>query len=769
MPGRQQVSDWNIAKLSEWAAELEADALVYENQLGRMLTHFGGTTWSGKAHDAAADRFTEENTQGQRLSQEIRDIATALRAADVRLSGERSALFGRVGDAEHDPESLLPLRVDDKWVVSATYTRHDLSAKDTQKVQDRIVHHQGLINAAYYSLDNAVSEAAAAITAGAQEVRARGDLIGDGVDAPNLIGTDSWGLGYEDGQALAEWAATFPETSRDDSVLERIAGNLPQHVLTEEQLRILSEGGEIDSLPESVQQYYRALYDTAGKDGILGLSEHLKTQENAGNTEAAGQLDSLGNGLAIISNEDIGTGRNPNGELTNPGTYQNVPPEFRALIEAKHTEEVPGLEPGEGPTVARQEQWEQTNALAALIGESNPGYEPGTELGTKMYLKAEDMVEDPSLWPGRDDAAATFAEVAGRNDDSGHQIWTGEGLPDDYNPQETVRALTGYDWSQNGASAQGAATLIERVTEESQLPPETELGMRGRAALKDFGDMFAPDGDDEVFGQQSENFAKNPELSTAMSKALAANLEAVSQPGQQTGYMTTEVTPDGQVRFRSEAASQLLQLGGYSDEGRLNLTTAVEQHRIDELTRVLSENPGDVENHLASSDVGELTGRIDKAIWGALHHQDELTEEKVTNPDDGLYTVKKMAADLVGGLVDDGIGKVPGGEVALAPTGIDGDGVTGAIEDWITPEYEPLERPDDLQPEAQKNAYQAILQSAFAAGQLPPNLHNGVEPYNISAILRNETDKREFLDFLTERGLNQYVKDYNQSYAINLG
>ncbi|WP_280198713.1 hypothetical protein [Nocardia cyriacigeorgica] len=771
MPTRNDINNWKPEKLSEWATELETDTQFYETQLGQILTHFTGTSWSGKAHDAAADRFTEEHDQGRKLSQEIRDVAAALRAADQRLANEKRLLLGKVSDAENDATSPVKLQVADNWVVSASQTGGTLSDQDKQTITDKVNAHQSLINAAYYSLTGAISEVGVAISTATQEIRVRGDQLGDGVDAPTATPGDSAGLGKEDGQALADWAST-KEHERDPAVLDRIARQLPPQPLTQEQLRILSEGGEVDSLPPAVQEYYRNLYQTAGKDGMLGLMEHLRTQEEAGNTVAAAQRDSLANGLMVISNEDLGTGRNPDGTLANAGSYQNVPQGLRELIEARRTDpdpvdpNVPG-----GPVVALQEQWKDTHELASLLGQANPGYEPGTELGTQLYLKSSDMIQDQYHPDGRDEAAASFLDIAGRNDDSSHKIWTGEGMPEGYNAQDTVRSIISYDWSESD-NGRGAAMMIDRITEESQLPPNDPRGLRGREALAGLSGMLAPTDNDAVWNKTKEGFANSPELATSVSKAIAANLDAVSTPGQPNGYTETKVYDDGRVVWRAEEANRLLQLGGYSDEGRIGLTTAVEQHRINELSQAMRDQPGEVTNILAGSDAGALTGRVDKAIWDAALHQDQLKGEEALHPGGAVYQAKMVGAAIAGQLADTAIGRVPHGEIVTGATGIEvGDTVESKVQEWLgKPEYDFLERPaeSDMKAGATNNAHQAVITALNNAGQLPSEFRDETGPLTIDEIREDSELNRQFNSYLSSRGLNQYITDYGQSYAIDL-
>ncbi|WP_378733299.1 hypothetical protein [Nocardia brasiliensis] len=755
MPTRSQVEKWNISALEAWATTVAAknsDCLAY---LDKAKTHFSDVhaDWSGAAYNAAYDRVLEDHDQGRKLTVEVGDLATVLTGAVSTLTSYRNALLAKVTDAEQ-----ATLTVADDWRVSG-------------ESEETVNAHQGLINSAYFELNNAVSDAARKISAQADIVRSAGDLLGSGLDV-SAAEDETGRLGQQDGKALADWAGA-PSVDRDPAVLDRIASQLPGHPLTDAELQILANGGEVDTLPESVQEYYRDFYNSAGKEGVLALSEHLKTQEEAGNTVAASQRDSLANGLALISNEDVGTGRNPDGKLTGNGSYQNVPTDIRELIEARRTDNPinANTTPG-GPTVALQQQWKDTNALADLMGQTNPGYEPGTDLGTQLYLKSSDMVQDQFNPPGRDDAAGTFAQFAGRNDDSAHQIWSGQGMPEGYDPKETVRSLTGHDWSDSD-NGRGAATLIDRITEESQLPADDPRGMRGREALAGLGTMLAPENDDKVWDQQKESFANNPELATSVSKAMAANLDSVSAPGQQTGFPENKVYQDGRVALNAEEANRLLQLGSYSEEGRLNLTTSVEQHRIAELARLMQEDPGNLPGKLALSDAGTLSGRVDNAMWDALIDHDKRKGEEALNPSDAMYQAKMMGASIAGQLADDTVGKLPHADVVTGLTGIEvGDTVESKVQEWLgKPEYEFMERPSEavLKAEATNHAHQSILNAAYAAGQLPPGLQTADGPVTTSVLEQNSTARQAFNNFLAERGLSQYVADYNQSYAINLG
>ncbi|MFR9751419.1 hypothetical protein ACL02S_10320 [Nocardia sp. 004] len=758
MPTRSQVDKWDLGALEHWAATLvekNGDCLQH---LDKAKKHFTDVRddWSGAAYNAAYDRVLEDHDQGRKLTVEVEDLAEVLVQAVATLVSYRTVLLGKVADAEG-----AALTVADDWRVSG-------SSEETVDA------HQGLINSAYFALNDAVSDVARRITTQADIVRSAGDLLGSGLDV-SAAEDETGRLGQQDGQAMADWADA-PVSMRDPAVLDRIASQLPPHPLTDAELKVLAEGGEVDSLPEEVQDYYRQFYNSAGKEGVLALSEHLRVQEEAGNTVAAAQRDSLANGLAIISNEDIGTGRGSDGRLLDAGSYQAVPQDIRELLEARVSDDSwPGAKE-HGPAWAKQVHLEEASQLASLVNQADPGYQPGAELGTQMYLKAADMVENPD--GGRyftdisqsryDGTAGGLAEFAGRNNDAAHRIWTGEGMPEGYDSKETVRALTGYDWSESD-KGRGAATLIDRITEESQLPPDDPRGHRGRAAFVEMGEVLASE---DVWENQKEGFANSPELATSVSKALAANLDAVSTPGRFAGYGESIVLDDGRVELRASEANRLLQLGGYSEEGRLTLTAAAEQRRIEELTEILQKSPEKVPNALAASDAGTLQGRIDQAISDALVHQDQLKGEEALNPTDALHRAKMVGATIAGEVTNELAGKVPGVGRVTGMTGVDpGELMEGKVQEWLgKPEYEYMELPDkaNLVPEAVDNAHQSILNAAYGAGTLPSELHTPEGPVDIRSINSNSQMLRVFNDFLEDHKLSQYVKDYEQSYANRL-
>ncbi|GGK40638.1 TPR repeat region-containing protein [Nocardia camponoti] len=546
MPSRSQVDAWNTAKLSEWATAIDTNVAAYEAKLGTITGQFANAQWTGKAKDAAADRFTEEDTQGRYLSIEIRDIAAALRAADTRLANERRILLGRVADAEHDAESPIRLKVDEKWAVSADGTVSDDEAR--QKVVERLNHHQGLINTAYYSMMTAASEAATAISTAAQEVRVRGDQFGSGVDATDDDFSRSGLLGEEDGKRVRDAGDKYGKI--DNAILDEVASHLPVGVLTDEQLTALAAGGEVSTLPASVQDYYREFYKAAGTDGVIALSERLKEQELAGNVTAAGRRDSLANGLMVLSNEKIGTGRNPDGSLQSPGSYQNLPKEIRDVISTRVTG--PG---GDGNALGYPQvsDWNKAVFLADsaklsdLIGEANPGYTPGTEFGREMIRQASTLGQlDPDN-PALESTMRDYVEAGARNHTSMTQLLTGHTEPGevpldkDYDPNKVMKPLLQYDWSDSKPDG-SAPEMFSWIGKDAIPVPGTdgnpgvtvdESKLAGRAA-QGLTELMTGKGNFESYmnigSQDDKSLGQvNPGLTQQITKSMVPYLDSIAK------------------------------------------------------------------------------------------------------------------------------------------------------------------------------------------------------------------------------------------------
>ncbi|WP_067659995.1 TPR repeat region-containing protein [Nocardia harenae] len=740
MPTRPEVQRWQLGTLSEWAGELERSAERYEGELSRMLTHFSDVTWTGRAKDAASDRFVEEHDQGRKLTIEVLDVAAFLRAADARLSNERQVLLNRVTDAETDS---VALRVTDDWAVQAAADTGDLDDEQRLRIDERIEHHRGLIESAVRSLVAAADDATKAITTGAQEIRVRGDQLGSGLDAAVGDYSEAGRIGAEDGRAVAE--AVRPNGTIDQAALDRIAAQLPQGVLTDAERQVLAEGGEVATLPASVQDYYREFYQAAGKDGVLALNEQLRKEE-AGNPLAATRRDTLANGLLVVSNEKIGTGRNPDGSLQSPGGYDKLPESVRDLVETRFpVSEDDAAEPrpqSDRPARMPEEglRLGEIAEFSDLLSQSSPGYQPGTELGTEMiqqsaYLVSEagdDLKNVPYLGdPGSqyESTAAKLLDVAGRNEESAYRILTGDGMPEDYDPQKIAGAVLGNDWSDvdNGRSA---AQLLDWIGPDSHSTDEVQAD-RARAALVELPKILAPEEDGaltEDYRRYNENFAKNPELATALSQALQSNLNAVGDISNPHGYDSSGVVAQPGLADRATLAAsdadRLLMLANASEEGRAGLQAAINLNQ-QEMVSKAAENP-DLNARLGPY-LGTLAGRVDGAMNNAVLFQMDQDALERNEHLQSSYDAKRQGAEIAAELVQEVLPVKRGGALGEAAGQIIVGQAAEALIDSVLqrPELKSVEVNswEDLRNSEERHLKDQILGAgALSEPGLPPEL-----------------------------------------------
>ncbi|GAD83971.1 hypothetical protein FEK33_06305 [Nocardia asteroides NBRC 15531] len=695
MTTRANVDAWKPAKLSEWAQELEDDTTAYEAQLGSMLTHFQGTGWQGAAYLAAYDRFHEENDQGRRLSIEIRDIATALRNADSRLSGERDALLRRVADAETDAECPVGLTVDDSWKVAAKpYTESDYTDEQKQKIKDRITHHQGLIDTGKTSLLTAVGEAITAINAASDEVRVRGDQLGNGLDVPTPTTVDVAALGRQDGETIADGKLS-------DAEIAQITARLDQAGLTPEQLEALANGQEV-TVPASTMTYLENLYDKAGRDGLIDLADRLVMN---GSPEALELRSNLADGLLTLSNEDVVT-KDTTGAIVNRGGWDQLHPEVRELIGTRpglndspdgNTSDLPDdyrsgfFKPNMDEWAGVQAYTKDMRGFGQFLASSDQAYIPGERFGVELDRQAANLAyitdnggyekytgqDNEPEWLQRNELSANdLLSVGARNNDSSYALLTGNGSEElfgkdvpgqsyeKYDPQ-VVRGIFQHDWVDNGTAA---GQMINWVgTESHEVGADGKLttdALQARETLTHLPDLLTPreevdDPDDdkpdrhrsggidvEEFQKIELGFVNNPELARGLSVAMGSNLQSWDNhlsPG--TAYLPEH----GEAQLAVTDANRLLYLASQSEGGRLTLEMARSAYETDILNSAFTQNempPGKyLEQHLSS--LATLDGRISNAAANALTFQDQNTVQDYNNAQQEIYDNKKAAAKLV--------------------------------------------------------------------------------------------------------------------------
>lgn len=250
MPSPDEVRRWNLGELTSWTGKLVESRATLMSEFDATKRHFEnlGQSWQGLAYNAAYDRVGQDHTQGQKLAYEIDALIDVLNSGISSVSGFRDTLLVKLNDA-----TAVPLEVDASWKVL------EKDGVDAEVVRT----HQDAITAAYNPFRDAVEALAKAIGDQALEIRSGGDLLGSSLDVADAD-NQAARFGKQDGKALADAARTG-----DTAAIDEIASNMPEHVLSAEELRRLANGEDVSTVPAAVQDYYKALYQEAGKDGVL--------------------------------------------------------------------------------------------------------------------------------------------------------------------------------------------------------------------------------------------------------------------------------------------------------------------------------------------------------------------------------------------------------------------------------------------------------------------------------------------------------------------
>ncbi|MEC3958320.1 hypothetical protein VMT65_35175 [Nocardia sp. CDC153] len=826
MPSRKDVENWKPEKLSEWATELDAKTTSYEGQLDRSVTHFRGTNWQGKAYLAAYDRFGEEHDEGYKLSQEIRDVSSALRTADSRLADERRILLGRVSDAEHDGECPVGLTVDDGWKVHAKpYTGN--SDQDKKKIKERIDHHQGLIDTARSGLMTAVGEVIAGIVNASNNVRTRGDQLGSGIDTPALTKVDPAELGRKDGEDVSDGKLS-------DKKIAQIADRLAGTSLPPDQLAILAKGGEI-TVPQSTMDYLSAFYDKAGRDGLVELSDSLKAN---GSPQALQLRQELINNMLTLSNEKVVT-RGPDGQVADRGGWNKLNSEVREMIGTRpkiggapdsNTRDLPddyrAVIFGKGPIDDRHALFDYTEDMAKMgrfLNSGDPSYVPGQRLGVELERQAAHQawildhggyagyksvgMNEPDWSTDTEHSSQDLLSVGARNHEATYALLTGhgsdelfgKGVPgqsfEHYDPK-VVNSLFQHEKWDDGGKAVGS--LVDWIgTDSHDVGPDgkpTVQALHARESLTRLPGIFAPleapqdpahhgdqpqlhrsGGLDEAqFGRTAKAFANNPELARSLAYAMGSNIDAyVDAPNlPKTAYLP-EV---GEAQLQVTDANRLLFLASQSDQGRLTLEVARQSYESNVLNQAFSQHdvlPGEYAK-TSLQQLASLDGRYTNAEQNALTYQDEHKIHEYNNKMQEIFEKKKAAAEIVAKLGQSSLEFTPGGDASSKVSDVLGDKATDTLISKFIPEPQKIEtlypNASQINNQGYRNFQQELINTAYDHGsRLPDNLIDGHTGRPIDLENSPTSDQTKALRmFAKDQGFEQFITDYNQTFGIEV-
>lgn len=566
---RTNIGNWRPQVLTDLATIIEHESNVtYGDQIAQMPKHFSDLNgaWAGVTFEAASSRVDQDYTQSLKVGQEVIDLVAVVREAGSRLFHEREALLGKATDAEQPVADLkgATLKVGDNWQISVTYPA-DMSAEDREKVLEFANGHQGLINSAWTSLRDASHEADRLMHNAAQQVRDAGSNFGDGIDAAVTPGTAdnrpelTAQNGVDDGNAIADGTATPEE-------LDRIADNLARTGLTPEQLTALANGDDA-TIPQSTMSYLRTFYDSAGKDGLLSLSEQLRAN---GSPEALALNKNLGNGLLTISQEHVVT-RNGLGQVQGRGSFQNLPPDLQELVGTR-PRTLSTLPDTNGPLPDDYKRTDQVDEykrdmsrFAELLGDTDPNYVPGQQLGVELSRQAAHQGQLADSFDSFSNSYAVpeeriqdLLDVGTRSKEANLALLTGEApegvLGDNYKMENVVGPMLTREWEDDGASLSGMFRWIEGDATSPDVGTATDAG-KAASALSGYLSQNHQSLM-ELDGPRTESLGvRNPEVVQGLSSALKSYIPELA--GLPSDLRATEgfTPPDGNNEDRPNAAS----------------------------------------------------------------------------------------------------------------------------------------------------------------------------------------------------------------------
>ncbi|MEU4311999.1 hypothetical protein [Nocardia sp. NPDC024068] len=784
---RSTVAAWNFDTVRAWVGTLVDSRTQLMTEADNTLKHFSdlGTTWTGLAYDAAYDRVAQDHDQVRKLSLEIDELVTVANQEIGSVESHLRVVQGKVADAQ-----ALGMTIDDAWKVM-DYENVDA---ETRKA------HQDLINSAFWAFENAVSQAAKNISEQAVEIRSAGDLLGSGLDVADAD-TQAARFGKDDGTALAEAVK-----AGDQQAIDQILAQMPQPVLTQFELDALARGEEISTMPAGTQDYYKAFFNEAGKDGILGLNEHLLNKERAGDLTAASQRDGLANALLATTNEKVGT------NTGSKGAYQNLPPDVQQLLAMR-----PGENNMDGPLEVG-EHYREVSALGELLGQSSPGMEPGHQMGVEMGRQSQDMAAyldnvkanmggtmPPGFMDGDKEAMENGAQsllgVATRNEDTSYSLLTGNDMPpatdpgngekpQPFDPEEFRKEVFGHEWNDDGDAA---SNLLGWIAEDTH--KEGPEGDRARETLVELPNYFAPEGNpsddsesgrnplkDGVYEKYVEAMNTNPKIADTLAQVMGTNIDSHIDPG----VLETGINDFGAPVMTVEDSNRLLFLASQSEGGRLILEVGRQDYETQMLTRALNENPGNPKEWLGinAPELASLDGRYTSAITNALTYQDQQAVDENNAAKQEAWQNRQNAAEIVKSLTLDNLeipGKSPVGVVANEVVGVIKDeGFDAAMAKWNPePSEESVVFPEKAQLGAvtQNRVEQQLFQILHEQGRLPeygldskgnqvPFIGSDGQPVDTSEL--TGPSRVAVNQMFTDLGLQEFVQDYSRDYSGEL-
>ncbi|APE37414.1 hypothetical protein BOX37_29700 [Nocardia mangyaensis] len=409
--------------------------------------------WEGDAATTASMRAVSELLSSSQTRRAAVSIGETLTTQGSGIDGHRSALLNAVTMIQAGYPNLTI--ADDGTVTAPALTGTQATDPVTVVMQQKLVNVATDFTTTLKEYLNSIATALNALkfaaALGLTDLEQHGGPGGAVSGSGGLSGDRGAKLGNQISAAVAD-GRPIP-----DEVLDQVKDDFKAAGIPPEQLDAYLRGEEA-TIPASTKAYLQNFMNAAGADGFTQTSEQLRAQGPAGQQAAA----SMANSAMILSNEKVGTGRDVNGKLVNPGGYDQLPTSMQELVSTRISAggapdgNASGA-PGAAIDGASPAYVEQQARFIDALSQAESGNEPGTKISTELYRQGAHMawleqnnsqVSDGSV-PGLDGAVGDAVELAARNPEATTAFLTGEGSPEilgaGYDPKTAVLPLLTYE------------------------------------------------------------------------------------------------------------------------------------------------------------------------------------------------------------------------------------------------------------------------------------------------------------------------------------
>jgi hypothetical protein len=763
-----EIRRWDTAALGDIVTHLTAQDGTALQLEGELHDHGRLEEWDGKTRDAA--RAAIEKVQKDIGSH--MEMLTAVKAAVSRTQAQVGDLKRKVDglDLEAGGDGFAITddgAVDNLWGYPPE--PGDDQGHQLSENRRRQQHREQLITAADAAMveGNEIEQESAAAMLDAVGAGALGQ---DG----KLLGIDG-SSGRKDG-----------EDARDGNLSPEAAARLGSIHPTPEQLAALQRGEEI-VIGDHQMDYLREFYNAAGKDGILSLTEHLTSAENANSPAAQTTLASVSAGLQTLSNEDVRTPTNQH------GSFAKLPKDFQELVSTRYWGADKNAPKGrDGYDGDKLDDSCRDLPVVAKLLEASKTSVPGAEfalnldrqvtslLDIQASMKHQNFPDEPLN--ALESTATSLLDAGTRNHEASAIMLTFKDPIDFPTRDAFANAVFTHEWADDGRAA---SKLFDWTAEASHTS-----GPDGRFAqdiIKELPRIFVPNSHDG--GNYSDqdlpdgaasiesfanSFKDNPALADAMSRVISNNLDVVLDPSAATGPST-----DGSFVFDRVDGDRLLFLASQSDTGVNNLFAANELYRNEVLSNALNSASPNI-SVLNNSLLATLDSRITESVINAhtFQHAGEVDAENAAAK--SAYEAKSKVANIIADVAEIPLGKGldavatrfgPLSDVASAA----GDaGISAAreaaIEAAIGKEPEPkavdVPNPDSLAPLGERQVLSDILAEKVRNGTFVNEYFApDSQPVDVSRL--STTDLGKLREALGPE-IAEYAADYGRDYNAEI-